>query len=316
MKISEICDLEPKEFLEKVKGLPYSSKERKRDFHNFFILTIKDMVLGSYLQLKEFSEGFKVWKDIKRDKYYFLDSQTVKSLCLKKKYRKHEAKLFHIVNVTERLAQKMGVGQVKIGLWMGEESIDDFSIEYPCLFKFIGLDQEVLEFSDVEIEYLIAHELAHLQHNDPFKGDLLIGLTALVDFLATACAIRMGFAQTTHQKKLKQVIRVILVRMVIQGLAGSIIRKITVGMEKKADMKACQVLNSSEGMILSHYKDLKENLLLKYGKVHGLEKEEIRKIKSSTTPHGDDREDFEHPPLTQRLEYALNFKPRQGSLGS
>lgn len=70
------------------------------------------------------------------------------------------------------------------------------------------------------------------------------------------------------------------------------------------------------------YQELKDWYKFKHSTPEELQKkdpslkiEKIKDIQNGITPHGNDRYEVTHPPNTERLADALNFKPRiQASL--
>jgi hypothetical protein len=93
-------------------------------------------------------------------------------------------------------------------------------------------------------------------------------------------------------------------------------REICWEQERVADEKAMQVLNSNQGGVAFFHHSLKTNYKIKhtpaeeYQKLHrDLSLEDVKGLQSNISIHGNNCRDFTHPPLTERLKAALNFKP-------
>jgi hypothetical protein len=87
-------------------------------------------------------------------------------------------------------------------------------------------------------------------------------------------------------------------------------------MERAADEKALLIVNSNNGMVQRCYLLLKDYFDLKQTSVEELQEkyptsdvQELQRHRREITPHGNDRDDDIHPPITERLAHALNFKP-------
>jgi Peptidase family M48 len=209
-------------------------------------------------------------------------------------------KVFHIVSTTERLAKNMGLGNVPIH-WVDLPDVEAETVSFMNRY-FIRINFEIATYSDEEIEFIIAHELAHLQHGDMLKtlalGWLMMGVQ-LVAFRYLNIKRALGAGA------------------VIRGVGEHIRSHVQIYKEKAADEKAMQVLNSNVGMIKYIHRQLKLNYKIKH-----ISKEEFQQAQpqgdwekfeyeqDDFTPQGNRRYDFVHPPFTERLAHALSFRPQ------
>jgi Zn-dependent protease with chaperone function len=111
-------------------------------------------------------------------------------------------------------------------------------------------------------------------------------------------------------------LRVYGVGMLMAGIVHFIKSTIEIDQERAADANALQCLNSNTGMIQYVCASLRPAFTIKHTSAEELQKmiptldvEEIESMQDGITPHGNVRDAWTHPPRTERLAFALNFKP-------
>lgn len=188
-----------------------------------------------------------------------------------------------LLNRVDQIKNKMGIEkEVRVVLDMSSNAKSDGS----CLGTVssftpivIVIHMGMLLMPEEELNALIAHELSHALHKDALKVCLKSGCILAAEIAAsyffTPVAIpfiEMGSAlfSCVHSQR----------------------------MEKAADLKAIEVLGTSEGTIASIQKQIDINLkMIRSGNAN-----------DRISPEGNNRDLISHPPLTERLRYCKEWK--------
>lgn len=214
-----------------------------------------------------------------------------------------ENALIYIVTKTQELAKKMGIGEVQIGMpGLPQEGDLDFIAKSfrGYNIRTIELGANFFKYPKEEMEYILAHELFHIKHNDVLKT---VAFNWIVMALNLITFRHFSFA------------RAVGVVMLTNGIFDCIFRTILARhTELVADREALRYLNSNIGMVKAFHRELKEQYILKHTPAEELQKlhptktlENIQLEQMRITPHGNNRVALVQ--TTARLTQALNFKP-------
>lgn len=198
-------------------------------------------------------------------------------------------KIQYIYSKTNEIAQMMNLGEVKFYF--------NPSPHGSIVHTTNGLNYQILEFSidilDIEdseaLDFLIAHELAHLKHKDIIKEVISRIFITLVKVLII---LRFRFRYSLPI--------VVGISVLTYIFSNAVSRQ----MERNADWEGMIQCNSSLGMILFCLYGLKKNYKFKTSS----SEDELALLIS---PVGNSRSDITHDPWTERLALALSFKPKK-----
>lgn len=130
-----------------------------------------------------------------------------------------------------------------------------------------------------ELDFLIAHELSHAVHKDGlktcFKSACILATEVAASYFFTPWAIP-------------------LIEIASAPLCWWSCRQA----EQAADLRALQILETSEGAVAIMQRAIDSNL----------ETARTRNMHDRISPEGNDRHRIFHPPLTQRLRYCQEWK--------
>src|SRR5262249_38536749 len=146
--------------------------------------------------------------------------------------------------------------------------------------------------SDPSIAFVIAHELAHLSHKDTLVQMKAISSVLIIEIL---------------QLCLFPILLATPLVMLTEVVANPIFECLSRYSEKRADLKAMQILNSNNEAIQYFYSRLNKSFYIKHAPTDDLTKGEaplpvVAHLKRVLTPHGNYRGAHSHPPLTERLK--------------
>lgn len=291
----------PGEFLKQIEKFPYPQEEQLLDLSTFVVQILSQMMLSFLDPIKTVGRMISSFV-VYHTQVFQSDFLTPKSILDQKYPKEAEEKLLYILEQTDQLAKKMGIaGRVGVILNKNHGLVINARQVYKLNMVIFGA-HALTKASKEELTFIIAHELSHIKHYDDVKHELfdwiVLGLYAL------------AFWQFNWK-------RAWLATMVIKGIATVGGGMITRSQERRADLEAMCYLNSNEQAIQFIFKALVSNLQLKNTK-------KIEYLKNDTnfcdieykdfdrvdlTSQGNDRNDFSHPPLTERLAYILNFHP-------
>ena len=179
MSVGEITEIGPEGLVEALSKLPYSNDERIADIVASSMEFLKNVFTAPFFplvsigQFVHFISNYQMFTDPST----LLTSETISKVVeehfadSKEKVQISE-KLTYISNKVQEYAQKMGLG--KIDLYFNSD------IEDPVLAQaFRGMNHQKIEIghgihgifedSPEKIDWLLAHELMHIKHNDPLK---------------------------------------------------------------------------------------------------------------------------------------------------
>jgi Zn-dependent protease with chaperone function len=347
-----ISNLEAKNFLNQVLATPYSEEEKRLDRLSFVKKVLFEAIFTPFFQpVTVFST---VWKTLFSSSLGDVSVINDSFIARIKQTEDQDVvdKFVYAKETTEELAKQMGLSSVVVVV--GPQS-DNESTLLKGVVPVVSLSPETLEEDREIVEHTIAHELAHIQHNDYWRNVLVEWVDIVVQvvvfryfgalhaygngaailtvvylfgqissaFLSeTSAKIIIGILglltpiiQIVRFRRLK-VLPLLALAMVLRGVASVIKRAIAVSMERAADEKALLIVNSNNGMVQRCYLLLKDYFDLKQTSVEELQEkyptsdvQELQRHRREITPHGNDRDDDIHPPITERLAHALNFKP-------
>ena len=218
-------------------------------------------------------------------------------------------RLMYALDRVETLAQKMGIKQevhLYAGLFSEESSLGASLFGKP---SFITIGPGLLrDKTDQEIDFVIAHELAHIKHHDSEKH---------AAFKAVAMIAQAVFCFAISPLAL------LLLEPVINLSENYLLSRYQ---ESNADQKAIQTLQTNAGAIryfseeLAFWRLFKNSSHMDILKVMqpGFDPQKIspfdikwaQERQEVITNSGDCRTDLSHPPLSTRLKSALAFRPQ------
>jgi Zn-dependent protease with chaperone function len=168
--------------------------------------------------------------------------------------------------------------------------------------QIVKIGRLLFKSSSQEIDFLMAHELMHIKHNDFLKD---LGFVCSKSFLYVIFLLSFPLFYS------------IPLILLTNGLASLFFDALSRRYEKQADEGALDFLQTSTGMIQFAYTELRRNLFVKYLSIEEL-KELYPKLSlerqalniSEITPIWNNRYNFSHPHLTDRLKMGLDFVPK------
>jgi hypothetical protein len=303
-KTSRIED--PKVLIETLSNIPYSSDERIADIRASGMELLKNVFAPLLFPLERI-RLFVVSNDqMFTDPSALLTSDTISKVVeehfadSKEKIQISE-KLTYISNKVQEYAQKTNLG--KIDLYFDPNTKNPVLAQaYQVKNNSIEIGHEIFEYSSEAIDWLVAHELMHIKHNDCLKE---LGFSCSTSILYVIFLLVLPWFYS---------IPLILLTNGVASLFFNTIRK---KHEEEADKGAIDFLQTNTGMIKFISAELWRNLDFKYAPIELWQKfnphvslERVEKIKSVITHIGNYRCDFDHPPLTERLAMALDFVPK------
>lgn len=305
MAIEQIDQLEPRKFLDYVLQTPYSEDDWIDEIAHRIAEAVFDVLraIGAPFICPFFilhrTYQYLSFNFLNAQNGYVLKHDWVEKIPKNAEGLIYQQKILHALNMTQRLAKQMGIGPVRI--LRGKQSQGFADAVSDIHHRFIKLNFDVFTLSEEEIEFLIAHELAHLEHRDIAKrivfSWVILGLQLIAfRYLNVKRAFGAG--------------------MLIWAIGEKVGRTMILHQEKMADERAMQVLNSNVGMVKYMHRDLKMHYKAKHMSKEDYQKiqpdgdfEKIKKSQYKITPQGNYRYDYTHPPMTERLAHALSFQP-------
>lgn len=304
MEISQLDALNPQDFLDHALATTSPENEQNYDIAYFVIKLIKYVFVPSIVKLNEI---FQFYKENVFQENIFLNTTNIHILNNSKKFSLvDQQKIFYIVSKTQQIAALMGLGSVNVSVSLDRKNFS-FILDNPYTIRSIEFERNLFELTEKEIDFVIAHALAHLKNQESVQDFLFSLGVILVDLVAS---FRLFNDLTNREQSAtgSHLLGVIAMRTLFQAVLGFTENTLRTQREEKADQIACQVLDSSEGMVKLLHRELKNNYFLKHGS--DVESEESDYWNFRITPEGNDRDKMEHPALTKRLSWALSFKPK------
>ncbi len=312
MSVGEITEIGPEGLVEALSKLPYSNDERIADIVANGMEFLKNVFTAPFFPLVSIGQfvHFILSDQMFTDPSALLTSETISKVVeehfadSKKKVQISE-KLTYISNKVQEYAQKMGLG--KIDLYFNSD------IEDPVLAQaFRGMNHQKIEIGHVifahsseAIDCILAHELMHIKHNDCLKD---LGFSCSKSILYVSFLLALPWLYS------------IPLIMLTNGVASLFFNALSRSYEIEADQGALNFLNTNTGMIKFTYETIWGNLGFKYLSIARLKNinpslslKTIESGKSKITPMGNDRDNFTHSPLTERLTMAVAFVPKAQS---
>jgi Zn-dependent protease with chaperone function len=317
MSVGEITEYTPEslnEALTALNKLPYSTDERITDIvassmeflKNVFTAPVRPFI--SIIIFLNFVSNCQLLTSA----FDLLTLETIPDVVEKyfadsKEKEQISEKLFYISNKVQEYAKKMNLGQIDLYYNDVKENSTGMAQSYATAYlgiskSSIDITRKIFEYSSEEINFIIAHELMHIKHNDPLKT---------LGFLFSSSILYFLFLRSFP------LLYSIPLIMLTNGVASLFFRLLSRKQEKQADEGALDLLQTNTGMIKWIERDLCRNISIKYSSIEELKKlnpdlsiETVEKVKSKITPRGDSRNDFSHPPFSERLAMALAFVPK------
>jgi hypothetical protein len=304
----EIDQLSATQFLKKVYQASYCQEDKSIE-QTVFIEKIVIRILraiGSSLTepfLVLSSTYFYLKDGIAEADDVILTKDWIDKLPPQSKYESFKTQLHHTLNTIDKVADKMNIGKIQVLITDHISSEADAYSTFYC--HYLRIKPTIFSLSNEEREHLIAHEGVHMQTLDHTKERGLKWIILGVQLLTFRC---LSFR------------RALVAGMIIYGIGNAIIEWMGRCQERAADQKAMTVLNSNVGMVNYIYSLLKQQYLKRHCSQEELQELDksidprqieraVRLYKINITPEGNNRFDDMHPPLTERLEQALNFCP-------
>lgn len=214
-------------------------------------------------------------------------------------------RLQYVIDRVETLAKKMGLGK-EIRVYTSAQRINTASHGSTLFAKHANLflDTRFIHVSDDQLDFILCHEMAHIQNNDCVK-----------DFAFHAAAFVAEFLFFTLVSPLS----LLLVEPTLNFSKYYLLHR---NEETAADRKAIEVLQSNSGAVKFFMGQVARMKTLKNATYHEFLAEikprnvaqwnpkRVADEQDKITPSGDSRLDFNHPPLSSRLRAALAFRPR------
>jgi peptidase M48-like protein len=322
MGIEIIDALSPRDFLEEVLQTSYPLGERVWDVAAFAVDLAKKAFVPSFLDpfvilantckvvLSDYDgqEGEIDYKKITVEKVHQI---------IGNKNEDVKNKLLFLIETSHELAKKMGLANVEIVLTNSLEEVLEHANDSPIAavekqeparggecggrYWIVFCYEEIKEWDNNQLKFVIGHELAHSQHRDVSKErffdwtaflikTLAFGYFGALKPLGIGIAIRgvvnllqMGLKLTQDEDDKDDeslnflafivqatvfwyfgVLHYFGLGMLMEVLAGMVQQGIAVDRETSADKKAMQILNSNSGAISLWHRLLKEHFLFKH----------------------------------------------------
>lgn len=303
---------DPRDLIEVLPKISYPWKERIADIRASSMEFLKNIFIAPFSP----GETFILWGDVVflyaytknfqtlTNDFDLLTAETIPNV-VEKYFTTSEKKvqisdnLSYISNKVQEYAKQMNLGRVD--LYYGDcEEVSSMSGTATGISKsIIFINSQMIKYSPIEIDFIIAHELMHIKHDDFLK--------------------RLGFSWSKSilyfifLLSLPWICSIPLI-LLTNGVAALFFSSLQRRQEKQADEGALDFLQTNKGMIEFTYHELWQHLQMKYASNEELKDwcpeipEDV--IKSEITPTGNFRYDFDHPPLTERLAMALAFVPK------
>jgi Zn-dependent protease with chaperone function len=209
-------------------------------------------------------------------------------------------RLRHVLRMAQELAQKAKIGN-PIALYTSPESCPTGCVGHASATEPVPIliDLETIRLPDDELAFVLAHELMHLKHRDSGRGLAFCALMGVVDLVALLFFPLISL-------------------FLVEGLGVSLEYDLSKRHEKAADLGAVELLGTNRGAVSLWNRWLERMQQFKYSSVESLKQthpsyritaKELKTRQRKITPEGNNRLDFRHPPISERLAYCKAWTP-------
>lgn len=202
---------------------------------------------------------------------------------------------------TNSIAQRMGLKATPQILLLPKTDWGALgTAQYPNFRGIITVPAELFEKTIYESllkdshAFIIAHELSHFQYHHRYWKNITVTIVS-IGFLA--CSLFAGIYSTLGMMVIEAI------AIIFSGIFKSILCRYQ---EKKADLHACQYTTDNEKIAFIAWFQLQLKNNLKYRNKEGLSFLESFKRKLKVDSLGNDRADWDHPAMTERINYIRN----------
>lgn len=194
-----------------------------------------------------------------------------------------------VLDIFEKLAQQYSLDRVSLYTTDKGSEIQGYSGGSSFSDSFVAINSVHLQTSSDIVEFVLAHELAHIRNDHFAKASALkASILVLESILVTgSCFATPWLAFPTL--------------FLIEAIAAPIENFVCRSQEKVADLDAMRILKSNRQAITFFKQVIARNkFIYSWAKKEGKE--------TYCSPEGNLRSDLTHPKVTERLRYAQNFQ--------